>query len=139
MDNPVRNTVFWIVIVLTVLFFYKLFGDQEKAEPTFVDSGIFVENVRAGKVAKVTLPEEARLSGEYLEKDARGRPLRFVTPAPGYRDLIESLTQHRVEIDYRSSKRLSIVGQVLGWLPVVAVIAIWVLFMRRLTPGKPPA
>ncbi|MGH9797879.1 MAG: ATP-dependent metallopeptidase FtsH/Yme1/Tma family protein, partial [Candidatus Polarisedimenticolia bacterium] len=63
MNTLIKNIAFWIVIILTVLFLYKLLnaGRPDKIEIPF--SQVLAE-VESGQIAKVTIVG-SEINGEY--------------------------------------------------------------------------
>ena len=145
MDTMLKNIAFWALIVLAVLFFYK-FLSSPAAGADFMDSIRFADALRAGTVARVSLPREAAIGGDLTTAGPDGKPGHFVIAVPAYRDLVDDLLRHNVAIELRSPRETSLT-MLLSWLPMLVLIGIWIFFMRNMTrarrslpgPGDPPA
>jgi cell division protease FtsH len=133
LNTLIKNIAFWIVIILTVLFLYKLLnaGRPDKIEIPF--SQVLAE-VESGLIAKVTIVG-SEINGEYRQAAPDGQPRRFVSYAPDYPDFIKDLRAHGVAIEAKKPRENALFVSILSWLPVVAVIVIWIFFMRQMQSG----
>ena len=145
MDRLLKNIAFWTLMILAVLFFYK-FMQQPAGAPEIMDSARFEDALRAGKIARVRLPADATLGGDLDQVGPDGKPARFLIATPAYRDLMDDLLRHNVAIEFSSPHESGPLIKVLGWLPMLIMIAVWVYFMRgmraaarRQSEGQPGA
>lgn len=135
MDRLLKNIAFWTLIILAVLFFYK-FLKQPAAAPEIMDSVRFEDALRAGKIARVRLPADATLSGDLDQARPDGKAAGFLIATPAYRDLMDDLLRHNVAIEYQTSREPSVLINVLGWLPILLMIGVWIYFMRAMQAGR---
>jgi cell division protease FtsH len=133
LNTLIKNILFWTLIILTVLFLYKFLnaGRPEKIEVPF--SQVLAE-VEAGQVARVTITG-SEIAGEYRQTGPDGQPRRFVSYTPEYPDLVKDLRAHGVAIEAKKPRESTYLITLLSWLPMVAVIAIWIFFMRQMQTG----
>src|SRR5688572_19757045 len=92
-------------------------------------------DVEDGKIAAVTIVG-SEISGEYGGGPGPdGQPRRFHTFAPDYPDLVKDLRGHNVAIEAKKPKESTYFVTLLSWLPMLAVIGIWIFFMRQMQSG----
>ena len=138
MDPLVKNVLVWAAIILAVLLLYRALIAQSAA-PELMNPDGFAAALEAGRVAEVTLPAEARIEGTLTDKGPDGKPVRFIATAPAWRDLVDTLTRHNVAIRYGPSAqdpRSRGILTLISWGPIVAVICLWLIFMRTMTRQK---
>ncbi len=124
MKNTSRNFFTWIAIFLVVMAVSNLFGPDGLGGKRVIFSD-FIKKVDAGEVVKVDIK-----GGDLVGKFKDGE--QFYTYLPEYPDLIEKLQSKGVEINVLPlvSKSEKIIGGILGWLPFIIMIALWVAFAR---------
>lgn len=135
MDRPLKNIAFWTVIVLVVLFFYKFLQPPSTA-PDLMDSSRFTEALRAGKIARVTLPRDATIGGDLTEPGHDGKAAHFLIATPAYRDLVDDLLRQKVTVEFHSPRESTLLTTVLSWLPMLVLIGIWIYFMRTMQAAR---
>jgi cell division protease FtsH len=93
-----------------------------------------MEDVEAGRVAKVTITG-SEIVGEYSQPTADGQAKHFLTYAPAYDDLVKDLRRYNVAIEARKPREPTYLVTILSWLPMLALIGIWIFFMRQMQSG----
>jgi len=81
MDRLLKNIGFWTLVILAVLFFYK-FMQAPSAQPGLMDSIRFEDALRAGTIARVSLPRDATIGGDLTDTAPDGKPARFIIATP---------------------------------------------------------
>jgi len=116
-----------------VLLFYRFLtaGNPNQEEISFTK---MMENVEAGRVAKVTITGN-EIIGEYNQPTGDSQAKRFLSYAPSYDDLVKDLRRYNVAIEAKKPKDSTFVVTVLGYLPLIALVAIWIFFMRQMQSG----
>ena len=138
MPNISRNMVMWMLIALALVFGFNLFqgaAEQQNIQrPSFTD---FLNATSSGLVANVTIKESMEngtmISGNYTDGRA------FVTLAPAYPGLVDTLTKHGVKISAAPavSRTEAFFGSLLGWvLPMLIFIGIYLFFMKQMQNGS---
>jgi len=135
MDKLLKNIGFWTLIILAVLFFYK-FMQTPTAEAALMDSIRFEDALRAGTIARVSLPRDATIGGDLTETAPNGKPARFIIATPAYRDLVDDLLRHNVAITFYSPRESTLSVTILSWLPMLVLIGIWMFFMRTMARAR---
>ncbi|MFQ5878239.1 MAG: ATP-dependent zinc metalloprotease FtsH [Acidobacteriota bacterium] len=133
MNTLIKNILFWALIIIAVLFFYRFLSAARPGQEE-IDFSTLMNKVESGQVAKVTITGN-EIVGEYQETDPDGEPRRFLTYAPDYPDLVKDLRRFNVVIEARKPKESTYLVTLLTWLPMVLIIGIWIFFMRQMQTG----
>jgi ATP-dependent Zn protease len=135
MDPLVKNVLVWTVIIAAVLLLYQ-FLLPASAGADLMDSDRFSEALKGGRVAEVSLPKEATIDGTLNENGADGKPARFLVATPPYRDLVDSLLKRNVRVRYLAVQDSRLKTTLLSWVPLIAVVVLWIFFMRAMRAGQ---
>ena len=135
MNNLLKNIFLWAAIILAVFVFYRFFQDPSTA-PDLMNSAEFTEALRAGKIARVTLHRDATIGGALTEPGPDGKPARFLIATPAYRELVDDLLRQNIAIEFYSPRESSLQTTFLSWLPMLALIGIWIYFMRTIQAAR---
>jgi cell division protease FtsH len=133
LNTLLKNIAFWTLIILAVLFFYK-FLSANRPDQVEISFSQFMADVEAGRVSKVTITGN-EIAGEYGGAGPDGLQKRFTTYAPDYDDLVKDLRKSNIAIDARKPKDSSYVVTLLGWLPILLMLGVWIFFMRQMQSG----
>lgn len=93
----------------------------------------FVKNVESGKVGKAVTTSFANGTVKiiFITVDAN----RYSTTAPRDSDVVSLLRQYNVSFDEDPEKQTHwFTGVLLGWVPMLLFVGIWIFFMRK-APG----
>jgi cell division protease FtsH len=123
----------WTVLLVSVLVLWK-FLNANRPQVAEISFSQMLAQVEAHEVAKVTITGH-EVAGEYTRSGPDGQPVRFVTYAPDYDDLVKILRDNNVTIEAKKEKESTYVVTLLGWLPMLALIGIWIFFMRQMQSG----
>jgi len=122
-----KNIALWMLItlVMILLFNYYKSGEASRERPYIIYSQ-FLDYVKAGKVARVTLQGE-EITGELADH----KPFKTTAPRDG--DLIKQLRDQRVEINVKPREDTPWYTSLLvSWLPMIFLVGIWIFFMRQM-------
>ena len=102
MNTLIKNIVFWALIIIAVLVFYKFLSSNrpDQVELTFSQ---MLADVEAGRVAKVTITG-SEIVGEYAHPGPDSQTKNFVTIAPMYDDLVKGNETTITETNTHTSK-----------------------------------
>ena len=77
MNTLIKNIVFWAIIIVAVLFFYKFLSTSrpDQIELTFTQ---MMAEIEAGRVSKVTITG-SEIVGEYAHPAGDGQPKKFIS------------------------------------------------------------
>ena len=124
-----RNLAFWVVLFVLVISLFNLFGNgtgsQQNNEKSYSE---FVQAVDAGAVA------EARLDGEKLFY--RGADNRtYVTIVPADAEVTNLLVEKGVALSAEAQEQSGLATFLVGLLPFLLLIGVWIYFMNRMQGG----
>ncbi|SLN49829.1 ATP-dependent zinc metalloprotease FtsH [Pseudooctadecabacter jejudonensis] len=124
-----RNLAFWVVLFVLVISLFNLFGNgagtQQSNEKSYSE---FVQAVDAGAVA------EARLDGEQLFY--RGSDNRtYVTIVPADAEVTNMLVDKGVPLTAEAQEQSGLATFLVGLLPFLLLIGVWIYFMNRMQGG----
>ncbi|MBI3079789.1 MAG: ATP-dependent metallopeptidase FtsH/Yme1/Tma family protein, partial [candidate division NC10 bacterium] len=122
-----KNLALWLVIGLIMVLIFNIFQQSQPVETEFIFSD-FMQKVERGEVGEVTL------KGSDI-KGVLGNGTKFRTYAPDDRELVPTLRKKGVRIIARPMEQNPWYQIVLGWLPMLVFIGIWVFFMRQMQGG----
>jgi cell division protease FtsH len=141
MKSPQMKIISAVLIFILFLYlwnqFFKL-GNPERYNITYSQ---FIEQLNAGNVKSVTI-KNLQLNGELVKEINVQQPgekkpsavKAFQTFLPSFQGegLIKKLEERKVDITVEPSEKGSIFWQILvGVLPWVLIIGIWIIIMRR--------
>ncbi|NIP14423.1 MAG: cell division protein FtsH, partial [Gemmatimonadetes bacterium] len=129
MNSTLRNILFWVVLLVAIVFLWKMvntgIGPREQ-EPTFTE---FMDKVEATQVAKVVVRGN-EVSGEY--KDGA----KFTTHIPeDYPDFYKTLREQGVQIKVEDASGPSWLTWGVNLLPLLLLVGFWIFIMRQMQAG----
>ncbi|NDF11669.1 MAG: ATP-dependent metallopeptidase FtsH/Yme1/Tma family protein [Proteobacteria bacterium] len=129
MGNIGKNVALWVLAVVLLIGAYDFFagGSTKTSRLAFSD---FLTEVEAGRVSSVNI-QGKNVDGQFTDGG------NFSTYAPDYPNLVEKLHEGGVRINAAplDSGMGSFMGVLLGWFPIILLIAVWVFFMRQMQGG----
>ena len=124
-----KNIALWLLITLVMIFLFNYFNSAERTREKPLSYSKFLELVKDGKVAKVTIQGED-LMGVLTDN----KP--FKSYAPLDPDLIRLLQTKNVEIVAKPKDESTWYTTLLvSWLPMLVLVGIWIFFMRQMQAG----
>jgi cell division protease FtsH len=128
LNNLFKNVAIWLVIALILMTVFNQFGTRQ-ASQSQVDYSQFIEEVKQGQVAKVTI------EGHIL-KGVRGDGRRFTTYAPSDPWMVSDLLKAGVVVEAKPEEQPSMLMSIfISWFPMLLLIGVWVFFMRQMQGG----
>jgi cell division protease FtsH len=130
MKNSGKNFLTWAIIFAVVLVISSLINDPNGAAGNKLVFSEFMKKVDAGEVVSVDI-KGSDLNGKM--KDGS----QFYTYLPEYPDLVSTLQEKGVEINAVPlvSKSDKIVAGIIGWLPLLVRVGLWIYFSRSAGGG----
>ena len=133
MGNMGRNIVIWIVIGVVLMAVFNVI--QGSSSNTASGSSVvaysdFVAQVESGDMHEVTI------EGNNLYGVTRNN-IAVKSYMPQGSDIVEILRENNVRIQARPDESNSpgIFSVLIGWIPMLLFIAIWIFFMRQMQGG----
>lgn len=128
MNNLFKNVAVWLVIALILMTVFNQFGPRQTTQAQ-VEYSQFIEEVRQGQVAKVTI------EGQVL-KGVRADGRRFTTYAPSDPWLVSDLLKNGVVVEAKPEEQPSMLMSIfISWFPMLLLIGVWIFFMRQMQGG----
>jgi cell division protease FtsH len=128
----VRNILMWAGILLALVLMVQLFQGPSEGRRSSEDMAYsdFLGKVNQGQVKQVDIAGR-QISGKLTNDQV------FRTYNPGDMQLIERLREKNVKFDAVPEERPSLLQQVIvGALPFLIMIGIWIFFMRQMQNGQ---
>ena len=133
MNPNIRNFALWVVIILLLVLLFNLFsnpGPQTAGQD--MPYSQFLSNVDNGNISNVVLTEEP--GGGWAISGTTVTNTTFRSFAPDDASLVQRLEANGVNFTAQPAEDSSgsIVSLLIGWLPFILIIAIWIFFMRQM-------
>jgi cell division protease FtsH len=128
LNNMLKNLVIWLVIGLVLMTVFNQFNTRQAAQ-TPMEYSQFLEEVKAGRIAKVTI------EGRQLKAtNAEGK--RVTSYSPGDIWLVSDLLKYGVKIEAKPEEEPSLLMNIfVSWFPMLLLIGVWIFFMRQMQGG----
>ncbi|MES2961947.1 MAG: ATP-dependent zinc metalloprotease FtsH [Pseudomonadota bacterium] len=125
-----KNFFIWLVIFAVVMTISNLIGGPDGVSGNKLIFSEFMKKVDAGEVVQVDIKGH-----DLVGKLKSGG--QFYTYLPEYPDLVETLQTKGVEINALPlvSKSEKVIAGILGWLPFILMIGLWIFFARGASGG----
>src|SRR5688572_6673585 len=133
MNPNYRNLALWAIIAVLLIALFNLFqSPQQRGASSDIAYSEFLTALDAGRVKSVTIAGD-RISGVYSDS-SNG----FQTYSPGDSSLVTRLEDKNVTINARpeTDGSTSIFSMLLGWLPMILILGVWIFFMRQMQSGS---
>jgi cell division protease FtsH len=133
MNPNYRNLALWAIIAVLLIALFNLFQTpQQRGSSSEIAYSEFLTALDAGRVKSVTIAGD-RISGVYGDS-SNG----FQTYSPGDSSLVTRLEDKNVTINARpeTDGSTSIFSMLLGWLPMILILGVWIFFMRQMQSGS---
>src|SRR5881409_2103623 len=123
-----KNLVIWLVIGLVLMTVFNQFNTRQAAQAP-MEYSQFLEEVKAGRIAKVTI------EGRQLKATtADGK--RVTSYSPGDIWLVSDLLKYGVKVEAKPEEEQSFWMNIfVSWFPMLLLIGVWVFFMRQMQGG----
>jgi cell division protease FtsH len=135
LNSTLKTLFLWMAIFVVVILLWNTFQRSKtiQNEPSYSQ---LMSDVRAGKVAEVTLTGEQDLTGKYKNgaQRAEGEEFKVVIPKE-HPDLLRELEKAGVEIRAEKPRDNPLIAVLLTWAPVLLIVALWIFFMRQMQTG----
>ena len=128
MNNLVKNVAIWLVIALVLMTVFNQFNQRQAVQNT-LEYSQFLDEVKAGKIAKVSI------EGRVLKATTvDGKKLNVYAPSDIW--LVSDLLKAGVKVEAKPEEEQSFLTQIfISWFPMLLLIGVWVFFMRQMQGG----
>ncbi len=128
MNNMLKNLVIWLVIGLVLMTVFNQFNTRQAAQAP-LEYSQFLEEVKAGRIAKVTI-EGRQLKATTTE----GK--RVTSYSPGDIWLVSDLLKYNIKVEAKPEEEPSLLMNIfVSWFPMLLLIGVWIFFMRQMQGG----
>jgi cell division protease FtsH len=128
LNNLIKNVAIWLVIALVLMTVFNQFSARQQ-QSTSVEYSQFIEEVKQGNVAKVTI------EGRVL-KGVKSNGAKFTTYSPSDPWLVSDLLKAGVIIEAKPEEEPSLLMNIfVSWFPMLLLIGVWIFFMRQMQGG----
>ena len=134
MNPNYRNLALWAIIAVLLIALFNLFQTpQQRGASSEIAYSEFLTALDAGRVKSVTIAGD-RISGTYGDSSSGFSDL-FARATP---TLVTRLEDKNVTINARpeTDGSTSIFSMLLGWLPMLLILGVWIFFMRQMQSGS---
>ncbi|MBU6338675.1 MAG: ATP-dependent zinc metalloprotease FtsH [Rickettsiales bacterium] len=131
MNNSKKSLLTWLIIFVVVMMVSNIIAGPSGINGNNLAFSDFMKKVDAAEVVHVDIK-----GNDLVGKLKDGS--QFYTYLPDYPNLIEKLREKNVEINAVPlvSKSERIVGGILGFLPFVLMIALWIFFAKGMSASS---
>jgi len=133
MNPNYRNLALWAIIAVLLIALFNLFQTpQQRGAAREVAYSEFLQDVNGGRVKSVTIAGD-RITGTYSDNSTS-----FQTYSPGDTTLVQRLEGKNITINARPENdgSGSIFSMLIGWLPMLLILGVWIFFMRQMQSGS---
>ena len=125
-----RNFLIWAAIFVGIIIVSNLLGGADGLAGKKFTFSEFMQKVDAGEVKKVDVKGDDLVG---VLKDES----QFYTYLPQYPNLVEKLQSKNVEVNAVPlvSKSDKLISSIVGWLPFILMIALWIFLARGMSGG----
>ncbi|WP_374338056.1 ATP-dependent zinc metalloprotease FtsH [Methyloversatilis sp.] len=129
MNNMFKNLAIWLVIGIVLMTVFNQFNQRQAAQG-MVEYSEFLDEVKAGRIAKV------EIQGRSLNaQTADGKRITSYAP-PQDLWLISDLLKSNVKVVAKPEEEQSFLMSIfVSWFPMLLLIGVWVFFMRQMQGG----
>ena len=131
MNNLFKSIGIWMVVALVLMTVFNQFNSrQQSSAQAQLDYSQFLEEVKMGHIAKVTI------EGRTL-KAVTNDGKRITSYAPSDLWMVSDLLKNGVKIEAKPEEEQSfLMNLFVSWFPMLLLIGVWVFFMRQMQGGK---
>ncbi len=130
MNNLFKSIGIWMVVALVLMTVFNQFTSrQQSTAQAQLDYSQFLEEVKQGHIAKVTI------EGRTL-KAVTNEGKRITSYAPSDLWMVSDLLKNGVKIEAKPEEEQSfLMSLFVSWFPMLLLIGVWVFFMRQMQGG----
>ncbi len=130
MNNMFKSVGVWVVVAMVLMTVFKQFGqNQQPSSKRSLDYSQFLEEVRQGQIAKVTI-EGRTLKALTID----GKSVTSYAPSDIW--MVSDLLKHGVNVEAKPEEEQSFWMSIfVSWFPMLLLIGVWVFFMRQMQGG----
>lgn len=125
-----KNLILWGLIALVLLSVFHNFGPGN-VKGDVVNYTTFMNDVVSNSVSRVQIDES-----DIIVSKNNGQQYKTIIPTGYDRRLLDTLLEHKVEVNGRAPEKIGFLSQLLiSWFPMVLLIGVWIFFIRQMQGG----
>ena len=130
MNNLFKSVGIWLVVALVLMTVFNQFSQrQQQSNLSTLDYSQFLEEVKQGQIAKVTI-EGRSLKAVTID----GKRINSYAPSDLW--MVSDLLKNGVKIEAKPEEEQSFWMSIfVSWFPMLLLIGVWVFFMRQMQGG----
>ena len=130
MNNMFKSVGIWLVVALVLMTVFNQFSQkQQQTAQAQLDYSQFLEEVKQGQIAKVTI-EGRTLKAVTID----GKKITSYAPSDLW--MVSDLLKNGVKIEAKPEEEQSFWMSIfVSWFPMLLLIGVWVFFMRQMQGG----
>ncbi|HUX92070.1 MAG TPA: ATP-dependent zinc metalloprotease FtsH [Gallionellaceae bacterium] len=129
MNNMFKSVGIWLVVALVLMTVFNQFSQRQQAAQAPLDYSQFLEEVRQGQIAKVTI-EGRTLKAVTID----GKKITSYAPSDIW--MVSDLLKNGVKIEAKPEEEQSFWMSIfVSWFPMLLLIGVWIFFMRQMQGG----
>ncbi len=136
MNSTLKTLLLWMAIFVVVILLWNTF-QAGKTVHKDLDFSAFRSALARGLVTEVTIKDNSRISGKLKGGAEYAEGTEFTTSLPfkSDTDFVKELEASHVVIKAEETKENPVISILLGWAPLILIVAFWIFFMRQMQSG----
>jgi cell division protease FtsH len=129
-NNLFKSIAIWLVVALVLMTVFNQFNSrQQTSVQSQLDYSQFLEEVKQGHIAKVTI------EGRTLKATTQDGK-RITSYAPSDLWMVSDLLKNGVKVEAKPEEEQGFFTQLfISWFPMLLLIGVWMFFMRQMQGG----
>jgi cell division protease FtsH len=129
-NNLFKSIAIWLVVALVLMTVFNQFNSrQQTTVQSQLDYSQFLEEVKLGHIAKVTI------EGRTLKATTQDGK-RITSYAPSDLWMVSDLLKNGVKVEAKPEEEQGFFTQLfISWFPMLLLIGVWMFFMRQMQGG----
>jgi cell division protease FtsH len=129
-NNLFKSIAIWMVVALVLMTVFNQFNSrQQSSSQTQLDYSQFLDEVKQGHIAKVTIEGRAL-------KATTNDGKHITSYAPSDLWMVSDLLKNGVKIEAKPEEEQGFFTQLfISWFPMLLLIGVWMFFMRQMQGG----
>jgi cell division protease FtsH len=136
LNSTLKTLLLWMAIFVVVILLWNTF-QAGKTVHKDLDFSAFRSALARGLVTEVTIKDNSRISGKLKSGAEFAEGTEFTTSLPFKSDtaFVKELEGSHVVIKAEETKENPVISILLGWAPLILIVAFWIFFMRQMQSG----
>jgi len=136
LNSTLKTLLLWMAIFVVVILLWNTFQAGKTAHKE-LDYSAFRSAMQRGLVSEVTIKDSSKIAGKLRGGGEFTEGTEFTTDLPfkSDSDFVKQLEAAHVVIKAEETKENPIFAILVGWAPLILIIAFWIFFMRQMQTG----